>query len=108
MAFAVGEERDERKDREQPAPEKQRAFLSRPERGEFIPPGKIAIAVLDDVSDGKIVLKEKGNQAGHRQRNQKKSSHARVARALDKQRTARANADDSGDECVSCGEQRED
>src|SRR5260370_20101588 len=42
---------------EQQRPEQQRALLARPQCGEFIRSGKVAIAVMKNVGDGKIVLK---------------------------------------------------
>src|SRR6185437_7256401 len=107
MFFAICEERDESPYGEQPAPEKQRALLPRPERGEFIPARQRAVAVFDDVSERKIILEEGDDEASYRQRDQKENGHSGVASALDKQRTTRANADNAADESVSGGEKRQ-
>ncbi len=41
---------------EQQRPEQQRTFLPGPEHGELIRTGKIAVAVVEDVGDGEVVL----------------------------------------------------
>src|SRR6185437_14139373 len=107
ILLAIREERDESPYGEQPAPKKERAFLSRPERSQFVPAREGAVAVFDDVSEREIILEEGDDQASYGQRDQKKNGHSGVARAFNEQRAARANADDAADERISCGQKRQ-
>ena len=107
MALAIQEQHEERVDREQPGPEKQRAFLSGPERGEFIEAWEGAIAVLDDVDDGEIVGEEEIFQAGDGDRHQDEDGHAGVARAFGEQRAARDDACYARENRVNRGQERE-
>ena len=59
----VAHPQDQRVGRKQPRPEEQRAFLARPQRGELVGDGQVAIAVVQDVGDGEIIA-----QRGHHQR----------------------------------------
>ena len=52
----VAEAEDESVGGEQQRPEQQRTFLAGPEHGELIRPGEIAVAVVEDVGDGEIIL----------------------------------------------------
>ena len=108
MFFAIDEERDEGVDRKQPTPEKQRAFLPRPQRGEFIVSGQGAIAVLRHIRHGEIVLEKERDQTADAQSNQREDCHSRIAGALDQERMARADADDSGNKSVGGCEKRQD
>ncbi len=51
----VGKAENESVGAEQPGPEEQRAFLTAPQRGEFVGSGKGAVGVLEDVGDGEVV-----------------------------------------------------
>ena len=52
----VAQAQDESVGREQQRPEQQRTFLAGPQHGELVRAGKIAIAVMEDVGDGEVVL----------------------------------------------------
>ena len=91
---AVGDKNRDDVDGEQEAPEEQRAFLARPERGNFIECGEIAIAVGYDVSLGKIIGEEEILKAERGDEDQNAGGHAGLARALHQQRVA---GDDRGD-----------
>ena len=47
---------------EQPRPEQQRAFLPRPQRGELVGDGQVAVAVVQDVGDGEVVAEGRHHQ----------------------------------------------
>ncbi len=68
--------------RQQQRPEQQRTFLPRPQRGELVGRGQIAIAVMVDVGDGEIVLEGGGDQDDGRKKHQRKSGNARAARGF--------------------------
>ena len=59
----MGKPQDKSIAAEQPCPEQQGAFLSAPERREFIGAGEGAIGVFEDVSDRKIVGKDRPDQS---------------------------------------------
>ena len=63
--------------RQQQRPEQQRPFLPRPQRGELVGRGEIAITVMVDVSNGEIVLESGGHQHGGREKYQGKSRNTR-------------------------------
>ena len=63
--------------RQQQRPEQQRPFLPRPQRGELVGRGEIAIAVMVDVGDGEIVLESGGHQHDGREKHQRKSGNTR-------------------------------
>src|SRR5882757_921991 len=65
--------------RQQERPEQQRAFLPRPQGGEFIGCGKISITVMVDVSNRKIVLESGSDQHDSSQKNQGKSGNTCAA-----------------------------
>src|SRR2546427_6692935 len=94
MLAAVGEQNGENVNRKQEAPEKQRAFLPRPDGREFKECRERAVAVLHDVGHGEVVGLEKIGEAAEAEPDEHADGHAGVARALDQQRTAR---DDGGD-----------
>ena len=50
---------------QQPRPEQQRAFLSRPQRRELVGDGQVAVAVVQDVGDREVVA-ERGHHQRHR------------------------------------------
>ena len=62
----VPQAQDQAIGRKQQQPEKERAFLSRPESCELIRTGKVAVAVVIDVGDGEIVLEGRDHQHNRR------------------------------------------
>ena len=93
MFAAVGKQNRKNINRQQKAPEKQRALLPRPDRREFKKRRESAVAVLHHVSHGEVVGQKKIRQAAEPQPDKHANRHARMARALDQQRTPR---DDRG------------
>ena len=69
---------------QQQGPEEQRAFLSRPEHGELVGDGKVAIAVVVDVSDGKVVVERGRNENERGQRDDDERRNAGAARGFAK------------------------
>ena len=91
--FAIQEKRAECIDREQPTPEKQRAFLSGPQRGEFIKQRQRAIAVRRHVRQREIVGEKEVFERGDGKRNEAADRHSGIARAF---REQRASCEDTG------------
>ena len=87
MLAAIGEQNGENVDREQEAPEQQRAFLPRPDGREFEKGRERAVAVLHHVGHREVVGLEEIGEAAESQPDEHANRHAGVARALDQQRT---------------------
>ncbi len=71
---------------QQPAPEQQRALLSRPERGKLIGSRQGAVGVVQDVGDRKVVVERGINQhrggRRHRQENRDSGAARRLAQTI--------------------------
>src|SRR5262249_30935944 len=61
---------------EEPAPEEEGAFLSRPQRRHLVSGRQGAIAVMEDVGQGKIVSERSPDQRQGRASNRDKAGHA--------------------------------
>src|SRR5580692_8055792 len=107
MLVAVQKQRKEGVDRKQETPPEQRTFLAGPKRGKFIEGRERTVAVRRDVSHREIVGEEEVFEARYRQGDENENRHARVARALGKQRAPRENARNARTECVNRREKRE-
>jgi len=106
MFFAVQEKRGEGIDGEQPTPEKQRAFLSRPKSGKLVKKRQGVVAVLRHIRHGEIVGEEEVFERCHCQRDKAKNRHAGIPGALGERGTAGDNADYSGYEGIHRGQKR--
>ena len=95
MFAAVGKQDRKNINRQQEAPEKQRALLARPDRREFEKRRERAVAVLHHVGHGEVVGLKKIRQAAEPQPDQHANRHAGVACALDQQRTPRDDGRDA-------------
>ena len=64
---------------EQQRPEQQRTFLAGPQHGELIRTGQIAIAVVEDVGDGEIVVEGANDQEDRSEKDGRERGNARAA-----------------------------
>ena len=86
----VAEPQNQSVGRQQQRPEKQRALLPRPQRGELVRRGQIAIAVVKNVSDGEVILKGGNDQDQGREKDHCKGGNPRAARGFAQAFRARA------------------
>src|SRR5579872_6889926 len=107
MLIAVQKQRKESVDREQPTPEKQRAFLAGPQRRELIEGRQGAIAVLRHVGHRKIVGEEKILEAADGECYKAEDGHACVTRTFLQERLAGYDPRNSGGERVNGSEERQ-
>ena len=107
MLLAIQEQREENVDRKQQAPQQQRAFLSRPQSGEFVIKRQGAVAVRGHIGHRKIVGEEEIFKRGDGKGDQSEHRHAGVARALRQQSAARNDPRDPGDEGINGSQESE-
>src|SRR5207244_12555904 len=70
-------------DREQPAPEQQRAFLAAPDRADLEVHRKIAIRMRRDVLDREVAYREQISKTNDRSGDAYRSAQRRIAAACD-------------------------
>ena len=92
---------------QQPAPEQQGAFLARPERGEFVLHGEIAIAVMKDVSQREVIAERRKHQGKGSGGDRHENGNSGAAGSFAESFIATKDSDNSGGKGIDAQGQRQ-